>query len=332
MDRARLIERLMATFLGELGDHTRAINEELLALEKSPGGPERGERFKSLFRSAHSLKGAARSVSAGLIEDVCHSVEGILASARADPGPLSPDRFALLFEAADAIEEAGARLRERKELSDSPLAAILPRLQLAAAAGPAPVLAPDRPVDRRRAGGAAEAVRSPGGVGFVKIPAEKLDTMLTRSGELLVARRRIESQAGELEALRDLVERWADEWRGLTGPTVELIRRIEGGARPCRAAPRPRPPRPCGLPGNGSWSSRTSSGRSPGSQPRTGGSSRGRPGGSTRRCGGPGCSPSPTLARGSIARHATSPGPAASRWNWSSRGGTSSSTGRSWRG
>ena len=84
----------------------------------------------------------------------------------------------------------------------------------------------------------AEAVRSPGGVGFVKIPAEKLDALLTWSGELLVARRRIESQSGELEALRDLVERWADGWRGLTGPTVELIRRIEGGRGP--AAPLPR--------------------------------------------------------------------------------------------
>ena len=299
MDRAQLIERLMATFLGELGEHARAMNEDLLALEKSPADPERDGRFKSLFRSAHSLKGAARSVSVGLIEEACHSLESILASARDDTGVLGPDLFALLFEAADAIEDGGVRLRERKDLSDSSLAAILPRLQLAAAAaltpaapapaGPSPARArspaipatapsrgvpqretapshdphpvtgaadpppserasrvvpgrdrqPDRPENPRATTvPTADAARSPGGVGFVRLPAEKLDALLTWSGELLVARRRIESQAGELETLRDLVERWADEWRGLTGPTVKLMRRIEGGRGPADQLPR----------------------------------------------------------------------------------------------
>ena len=36
MDRNKLIERLMATFLGELEGHVRTLNEILLALEKDP--------------------------------------------------------------------------------------------------------------------------------------------------------------------------------------------------------------------------------------------------------------------------------------------------------
>ncbi len=61
MDKAKLIAQLMTTFLGELEEHVRALNRDLLALEKNPTGDERArsERLKELFRTAHSLKGAA---------------------------------------------------------------------------------------------------------------------------------------------------------------------------------------------------------------------------------------------------------------------------------
>ena len=41
MDKEKLIQRLMETFLGELEEHTRALNEGLLALEKGPAELER---------------------------------------------------------------------------------------------------------------------------------------------------------------------------------------------------------------------------------------------------------------------------------------------------
>ena len=44
-----------------------------------------------------------------------------------------PSELALLFETADAIEEAGMRLREQRDLAGSPLAAVLPRLESQAA-------------------------------------------------------------------------------------------------------------------------------------------------------------------------------------------------------
>ncbi len=235
MDKGKFIERLMATFLVELGEHVRALNEELLALEKDPAGAGRAERLKVLLRAAHSLKGAARSVGVGLIEEACHRLESILTALRDGPLTFSPDLFALLFATADALEEAGMRLREQQDLSDSPLAALLPRLEEAAGGTvPAPVpvaprLAaqvplPSRPVagppaakppDVPRAAAPPpphqDAERVPGVVAFVRVPAEKLDAMLTRSGELLVARRRIESRIEELAALRE-------EWTGLVKP------------------------------------------------------------------------------------------------------------------
>src|SRR5262249_11458507 len=133
VNRDQLIQRLMATFLEELEEHVGALNRDLLALEKGATGDERAERLKTLFRTAHSLKGAARAVNAGVIESACHRLEEILASARDGVVPLDSDRFALLFAAADALEEAGMRLREQQDLAGSPLAALLPRLASAAA-------------------------------------------------------------------------------------------------------------------------------------------------------------------------------------------------------
>jgi two-component system chemotaxis sensor kinase CheA len=63
MDQQKLIERLMGTFLLELEEHLRSLNRELLLLEKTPPGSERSELLTTLFRAAHSLKGAARAVN-----------------------------------------------------------------------------------------------------------------------------------------------------------------------------------------------------------------------------------------------------------------------------
>src|SRR5437763_484353 len=104
MDRNKLIERLMATFRGELEEHVRALNEGLLALEKNPEGLDRADRFKTLLRVAHSLKGASRSVGLAPIEEACHGVEAILTAARDGRRALDPERLALLFATTDAIE------------------------------------------------------------------------------------------------------------------------------------------------------------------------------------------------------------------------------------
>src|SRR5437763_8050039 len=143
MDKGKLIQRLMATFLEELEEHVRTLNQELLALEKGPPAEERARRLKGLFRAAHSLKGAARSVNVQLIEGACHRLEEILAAARDGVLTLTPEHFALLFATADGIEEAGMRLREQQDLSEAPLADLLPRLE-AAAAGAAVAPAPAR--------------------------------------------------------------------------------------------------------------------------------------------------------------------------------------------
>ena len=121
MNKAALIESLMSTFVEEVAEHVRSFNSDLLALESGHG--DAAGLLQSLFRTAHNLKGASRAVDVGVIETACHGLEDILARARDGERPLDAEAFRVLFATADAIEEAGARLKEKQSLAASPLAA-----------------------------------------------------------------------------------------------------------------------------------------------------------------------------------------------------------------
>jgi len=245
MDRDTLIKRLMSTFLGELDEHVRALNRDLLALEKGGEGPARVEAFGSMLRASHSLKGAARSVDVGPIEAASHLLEDLFAAGRAGRLPADADHSALLFAAVDAIEEAGARLREQADLGGSPLVAMLPRLEAAIAGlgqarpdrAPTPVDDPptrifSSPATPVPGPPAAEASADSSPIAsFVRVTAEKLDALLTHSGELLVARRRVGSRGDDLAAIREFVARWRSEWRAVEKPLGALLGRQGDGGK-----------------------------------------------------------------------------------------------------
>ena len=134
MNKTALIESLMSTFLEEVEEHVSVFNRDLLALEAGDGDP--AALLQSLFRTAHNLKGASRAVDVGLVESACHGLEDVLARARDGVRPLDPEAFAILFATADAIQDAGARLKEKQSLADSPLAAVISRLTASVPAAP----------------------------------------------------------------------------------------------------------------------------------------------------------------------------------------------------
>ena len=111
MDRSELIKRLLAIFVVELQDHLRLFNEQLLALEQRAPDLNKAEAINTLFRSVHSMKGAARSVDALRLGMVCHALEALLTPVREGQSELTPELFTLLFEAADALSLAGKELQ-----------------------------------------------------------------------------------------------------------------------------------------------------------------------------------------------------------------------------
>jgi two-component system chemotaxis sensor kinase CheA len=69
MDRdQQLRKKLLATFKVEAEEHVGAISSGLLELEKASSPERRMEIIETVFREAHSLKGAARAVNLSNIE------------------------------------------------------------------------------------------------------------------------------------------------------------------------------------------------------------------------------------------------------------------------
>ena len=82
MDKREFFRSLMGVFVEELHERVQALNQDLLALEHQPPPDRRAELLRTLFRSLHSLKGAARSVNADAIESACHGLEDLLTAIR----------------------------------------------------------------------------------------------------------------------------------------------------------------------------------------------------------------------------------------------------------
>lgn len=227
MDREQLVQRLMVTFLGELEEHVRALNRDLLALEKD-SGEARTELLETLFRTVHSLKGAARSANVHAIETACHRVESILAAARDGRHTLNPELIQLLFTATDALKDAGERLHAQRPLVDAPIQTLLPQLDAAARrAEEAASTSPTQPATPAASAAPAPPASS---AESMRVSLQKLDTLLARSGELLVARRRTANREEDVALLRDAIQRHGSDWHVLEKPLRKLLAPQRAGA------------------------------------------------------------------------------------------------------
>ena len=101
MDKdAVFLKRLLATFQVEAAEHIAAISAGLVEMEKASSPEIQAGIIETVFREAHSMKGAARAVNITPVEAVCQSFEGVLAALKRkeiDPereitGPPSPNR------------------------------------------------------------------------------------------------------------------------------------------------------------------------------------------------------------------------------------------------
>ena len=230
MDKQALLQRLMKTFLGEVEEHIRALDHDLVALERGPDASARPALVDTLFRTAHTLKGAARAVDIGALEAAAHHLESIFDVARGGTASLEPETFQLLFAAVDAIKDTSRRLAVGDALGDSPLEALLPRLKAVsgssttAPAPPTASLSRATPASPPRATpevaplpAVPAAPEEPAVVATkaesVRISSARLDRMLDLGGELLVVRRRAEARDADVARLLDMAKHWEGEWR-----------------------------------------------------------------------------------------------------------------------
>ncbi|MBA4396272.1 MAG: hybrid sensor histidine kinase/response regulator [Syntrophus sp. (in: bacteria)] len=98
------LKRLLATFAVEAQEHAKAISSGMIALENAADTKGQADLIETIFREAHSLKGAARSVGNSEIEAVCHSLENIFSLLKRKEIDLAEELFDLLHQGADLLQ------------------------------------------------------------------------------------------------------------------------------------------------------------------------------------------------------------------------------------
>ena len=221
-------------FLPEATEHLEAMTAALLAVE---AGARDEDTFATIFRAAHTLKGAAYTVGCAPLGDATHQIEDLLGAVREHRLPVTPAVTEAIFagttaikrvlqngpavtdEAARALERAtralcaltaSESLRERavpppRDEVPEPVAAEAPAL-----AFPMPMELPGfvRPEFLARLEAlprpAPRAASAPTGPS-IRVPVERLDTLMNLVGELMIARSRLERRLAQLDQVSELL-------------------------------------------------------------------------------------------------------------------------------
>ncbi|OJX80909.1 response regulator [Magnetospirillum sp. 64-120] len=196
-------ERLLAAFQVEYQEHLEVIRKllaEMLARADVGSGIA---QLDEIFRRAHSLKGAARAVDLGPVEQVAHRLETLFARMRSGHVKMGPELASLIGRSLDMVEDwvtafAGGQAPPDVEPSLERLQVFLdtgevtplrqavapvvvevpPELEAAVAAAAIPV--PSAPVVET-----VEAPRPVAAEESVRVRAVHLDRLLRTSDELL---------------------------------------------------------------------------------------------------------------------------------------------------
>jgi two-component system chemotaxis sensor kinase CheA len=209
------LKSLRATFKVEAAEHLQAMATGLLELEKTPAPEAQSILAATVFRAAHSLKGAARAVDFTEIESMCQSLEDMFAAWKRpgkSPTPVSFDAAHRKLNEITAVL-AGPKAAGRAPPPVAPPSFEQPILPSAGVApGPAKV-APPAPE--------GEAPFATGGT--VRITISKLDAQLMEAEEMLTAKLTVGQRAEDLRGLAHRFEAWRNEW-ALAEPVARTLR------------------------------------------------------------------------------------------------------------
>ncbi len=247
MKDPEFLKRLREAFAIEAAEHVQEITAGLIELEKASDPARRKELVETIFRDAHSLKGAAGAVDHTHIQSVCQALESVFSSWKKKSCDVSADGFDVLNRAVDFVvtllrgSEPGDHSADAHAVaamvaqiaavgsgapSDAgkrPTAAAVPvvpaqpavpqgKERSASGAGPAAAAAATPPVP---AGGEAALpveMPSPHIADTVRIPMAKMDALLRQAEEMISAKLAAHQHLMELREIGDRLAEWHKEW------------------------------------------------------------------------------------------------------------------------
>lgn len=258
-DDKGFLKELLAMFKIEAEEHIKAMSSGLLDYEKQSDAAERIGIIETVYREAHSLKGASRAVNLAAVETMCQSLESVFSAMKREVLFPSAGQFDTLHEAIDLLP----KLVESPDTTDN--SELIRRLE--------DILnedkkSPQKQVNTRQAsGGRKETTRkavSGAVAGFrkteskpekekpsfrepdepvsepvsstagsersllsetVRIATHKLDSILLQAEEMLAAKLASMQQVQELKQILNFLDVWKKEWE-IYYPEIKAVSRF----------------------------------------------------------------------------------------------------------
>jgi len=239
-----LLKRLQSLFIIEAEERLKAMSAGMLELEKTSDIERQTAVVETIFREAHSLKGAARAVNMTDIETICQSLESVLAVLKRREINPSPELFDTLHFAVDTINKILLSSAEGEQVPITELMRQLSRLETGRQTGGIPIeeyipLSQDNNLpDITGSNGFLSSCsiinqktnmelsekntnnthRSALNIGdkpavstTVRISTEKLDALLLQAEEMLSIKLAADRHLADLRDIQDMLDRWDKE-------------------------------------------------------------------------------------------------------------------------
>jgi len=193
------LRQLRATFRVEAAEHLQTIAAGLLELEKTPPASAHRKIVETVFRAAHSLKGAARATDFTEIESLCQLLEEVFASWKRRENAPTADALDAPHRMLDAIASSLAAPAVRPATGT-------PAAPVRSAASPLPPIAEKTTAEET-----------------VRVAVAKLEARLLESEELLSAKLTAGQRAADLRDLAARFEAWRRAWMAVE-PNARRLR------------------------------------------------------------------------------------------------------------
>ncbi|CAN5918400.1 hybrid sensor histidine kinase/response regulator [soil metagenome] len=228
------LESLRATFKVEAAEHSQSIATGLLELEKAPPPDLQRDLVATVFRAAHSLKGAARAVDLIAVESSCQLLEDLFSTWKR--GEVDPTRESL-DTAHQSLDAITAVLYEQGASPGVPSPAVVAGAE---AEPEAKAEAQPSSTTGQRMGAPVASVadhRAAASEDTVRITVAKLDARLMEAEEMLTAKLTTGQRVEDLRDLGRRFEVWQGEWSIIEPVVNQLAQSTPGPATASVAAP-----------------------------------------------------------------------------------------------
>ncbi len=222
------LKEMMSIFKVESEEHLKNLNKGLLKLEEDPSSKD---MLEELFRTAHSVKGAARMMGFSKIENVSHKIEDIFGLLRRGQMEFTGSDFDVVYEGVDVISQIIERISSEGTDDSIDIAEIIRKLEMLVTekggeisgsreTESPPEVRPEMVVPavlRSETEAVSEVVPAKDGEkavsedAVIRVSTRRLDDLMNQVSELITTRIKSQQRLQDIKKVVEFCEEWTQQ-------------------------------------------------------------------------------------------------------------------------